>query len=590
MTHRSDDTATPTSDGAPSEESPIRKHQGLTDDNRFRAGRLAGLGMGAAIWALSWPVMIESFLNSLVGLTDTVLAAGLGVAEADAIAGASYIMWFIGLVIMAVGGGSTAMIARAVGANRLAAARTVLGQAVLVGLVVGIVTAIGVVALASPVAGIMRMTDAATASFVTYMKIIAIGVPGASMLFILTACARGAGDSRRPLYAMIARNLVNIAASFLLSGVDITRTSVELNGAGIEEVVNNTIIANPASFDLGILGIAIGTVVGDIVAALILMTMAFRGTWGIALLRKRLVPHWITIRRLLNLGLPNFLETSGMWFGNFVLIVMVGVISAQALAAGENAGLLGSHMIAIRIEALSFLPGFAMGTAAATLAGQYLGARRPDMAKRSMLTCAAIASAIMLACGIAFVTIPGPLVSVLSAQPEHLETTPTLLFICGWVQVPFALGIVFRTAMRGAGDVKVVMAMTWISTYAIRLPLAFLLSGADIVLGGSDTAAPWIEIPNPMPDDFPIQGLWGMWVGMCLDLLLRGMLFTWRFIQGGWMKAKVCRAGWIEREGTEDRESPQRHRDHREEHRVFPSVIESLCVLCASVVKNVFVF
>ena len=539
MTHRPIESAKPNPGVVPQAESPARKHQGLTDDNRFRAGRLAGLGMGAAIWALSWPVMIESFLNSLVGLTDTVLAAGLGVAEADAIAGASYIMWFIGLVIMAVGVGATAMIARAVGANRLAAARTVLGQAVLVGLVVGVITAIGVVALASPVAGIMRMTDAATASFVTYMKIIAIGVPGASMLFILTACARGAGDSRRPLYAMIARNLVNIAVSFLLSGVDITRTSVELNAAGVEEVVNNTIIANPASFDLGILGIAIGTVVGDIVAALILTTMAFRGTWGIALLRKRLAPHWITIRRLLNLGLPNFLETSGMWFGNFVLIVMVGVISAQALAAGENAGLLGSHMIAIRIEALSFLPGFAMGTAAATLAGQYLGARRPDMAKRSMLTCAAIASAIMLACGVAFVTIPGPLVSVLSAQPEHLETTPTLLFICGWVQVPFALGIVFRTAMRGAGDVKVVMAMTWISTYAIRLPLAFLLSGADIVLGGSDTAAPWIEIPNPMPDDFPIQGLWGMWVGMCLDLLLRGMLFTWRFIQGGWMKAKV---------------------------------------------------
>ena len=528
----------PTTQPTPAAETHLRKPQGLTEDGRFRAGRLAGLGMGAAIWTLSWPVMIESFLNSLVGLTDTVLAAGLGVAEADAIAGASYIMWFIGLVIMAVGVGATAMISRAVGAGRLAAARAVLGQSVLVGLIVGGLTAAGVVALAGPVAGVMRMTDEATASFVTYMQIIAYGVPGASMLFILTACARGAGDARRPLYAMIARNVVNIAVSFLLSGVDITRTSVVTNAAGVEEVINRTIIANPASFDLGILGIAIGTVAGDIVGAMILLGMALRGTWGIALLRRRLVPHWITIRRLLNLGWPNFLETSGMWFGNFLLIVMVGVISAQALAAGENAGLLGAHMIAIRIEAMSFLPGFAMGTAAATLAGQYLGARRPDMARKSMLTCASIASAIMLAFGIAFITIPKNLVGVLSAQPEHLETTPTLLFICGWVQVPFALGIVFRTAMRGAGDVKVVMGMTWISTYAIRLPLAFLLSGADIVLGGTD-ASPWLEISNPMPDDFPIQGLWGMWIGMCTDLVLRGMIFTARFIQGGWMKAKV---------------------------------------------------
>ena len=538
MSQRTHDATTPSHDVTPTGEGVLRKPQGLTDDGRFRSGRLAGLGMGAAIIALSWPVMIESFLNSLVGLTDTVLAAGLGIAEADAIAGASYIMWFIGLVIMAVGVGATAMISRAVGAGRLAAARAVLGQSVLVGLLVGSLTAGGVLALAGPVAGLMRMTDAATASFVTYMQIIAFGVPGASMLFILTACARGAGDSRRPLYAMIARNLVNIAVSFLLSGVDISRTVVEIDADGVDTIINRTIIANPASFDLGILGIAIGTVAGDLVGAAILLGMALRGTWGITLLRRRLVPHLLTIKRLVNLGWPNFLETSGMWFGNFLLIVMVGVISAQALAAGENAGLLGAHMIAIRIEAMSFLPGFAMGTAAATLAGQYLGARRSDMAKRAVMTCAGIAATIMLGFGIAFVTIPRTLVSVLSAQPEHLETTPTLLFICGWVQVPFALGIVFRTAMRGAGDVKVVMGMTWISTYLIRLPLAFLLSGSDIVLGGTD-ASPWIEITNPMPDDFPIHGLWGMWIGMCTDLVLRGVIFTWRFVQGGWMKAKV---------------------------------------------------
>ncbi len=534
------DTSDPTEEGIVGiEEAGLgapatRRVQGLTEDGKFKSGRLAGLGMGAAIWALSWPVMIESFLNSLVGLTDTVLAAGLGVAEADAIAGASYIMWFIGLVIMAVGVGATALISRAVGAGRMAAANTVLGQAVLVGLVAGAITAAGVLGLADPVAGVMRMTDAARASFVTYMTVIAFGVPGASMLFILIACARGAGDSRRPLYAMVARNIVNIIVSFLLSGVDVTRTAVRG-----EEIINEVIIANPLSIDLGILGIALGTVAGDIVGAAILLGMAWRGTWGITLLRRRLRPHWVTVRRLLNLSWPNFLETSGMWLGNFLLIVMVGVMSAQALAEGAPAGLLGAHMIAIRIEAMSFLPGFAMGTAAATLAGQYLGARRPDMARRSMLTCTLIASAIMLSFGIAFITIPETLVGFLTQQPEHMAATPTLLVICGWVQVPFALGIVFRTAMRGAGDVKVVMGMTWVSTYVIRLPLAFLLSGSDLVLGGSGNGDAWLTIPNPMPDDFFIQGLWGMWIGMCIDLVLRGLMFTARFLQGGWAKVKV---------------------------------------------------
>lgn len=509
---------------------PARRGPGLTEDGRFRSGRLAGLGMGAAIWALSWPVVLESFLNSLVGLTDTVLAAGLGVPEADAIAGASYIMWFIGLVIMAVGVGATALVSRAVGASRMAAADAVLGQGILLSLLSGVAVAIVVVVLASPVAGLLNMTDRAGEAFRTYMIVIAAGVPAASLLFILTACARGAGDNRRPLYAMGVRNLVNIVVSVLLSGVDITRTVVR-DGEAVTEIL----IANPASFDLGILGIALGTVAGDVVGMLILLRMAIRGTWGIRLRRKRLAPHWVTVRRLVRLGWPNFVETAGMWFGNFLVIVMVGGLSI----AGAAEGLLGAHMIAIRIEALSFLPGFAMGTAAATLAGQYLGAGRADMARVAVWRCTLIASAVMLAFGLTFILMPRTLVGLLSAQPEHLEVAPMLLFICGWVQVPFAMGIVLRSALRGTGDVHVVLVITWISTYAVRLPLAFLLSGADLVLGGGVGKEAWLSIANPMPGDFPIQGLWGLWVGLCADLVLRGLFFTARFMQGGWTRLRV---------------------------------------------------
>ncbi|HCT46241.1 MAG TPA: hypothetical protein DF699_13615, partial [Phycisphaerales bacterium] len=117
----------------------------VTDDGRFRSGRLKGLSMGAAIVVLAWPVVLESFLNSLVGLTDTKLSASLedGVAATDAIGGASYIMWFIGLVIMAIGVGATALISRSVGKGRLGVANVMLGQATTLGLICG--SAIGIV-------------------------------------------------------------------------------------------------------------------------------------------------------------------------------------------------------------------------------------------------------------------------------------------------------------------------------------------------------------------------------------------------------------------------------------------------------------
>lgn len=521
----------------PLPEAPSRRRGAeLSEDGRFRSGRLAGLTMMGAIVALSWPVLLESFLNSLVGLTDTVLAAGLGVAEADAIAGASYFMWFIGLVIMAIGVGATAMIARAVGAGRIASANATLGQSMILAVVCGVVVAGLVAALAHSVAGLLSMTDRAADAFSTYMLVIASGVPFASVLFIMASCARGAGDTRSPLVAMAARNVVNITVSVLLSGVDLTRT-VMVDG----EAVSRVIVENPSPFDLGILGIALGTVAGDLVGAAILFRMAWLGTWGITLYRRRLKPHWVTIKRLARLGWPNFVETGGMWIGNFLVVIMVGGIAASGMT-GKSAGVLGAHIIAIRIESMSFLAGFAMGTAAATLAGQYLGARRPDMAKKAVWRCTMIGAAVMLGFGACFVLFPRTLTGLLSAQPEHLELTPRLLIICGVVQIPFAFGLVLRSALRGAGDVKAVMALTWISTYAIRLPLAFLFSGADLRLfpsGSGEAVTYWLTVPNPMPDDFPIQGLWGLWIGLCADLLLRGLMFLARFLHGGWLKARV---------------------------------------------------
>ena len=504
-----------------------KRPDGLTPDGRFRVGRLAGLTMGPAIWILGWPVLLESFLNSLVGLTDTWLASQLGVDEADAIGGASYVMWFIGLTFMAIGIGATALISRAIGAGRKAVAGAVLGQATLLAVTSGTLVGLLIAVAAGPLAGLLNMTEDATAAFTGYMTIIATAVPGASLLFVLIACARGAGDSVRPLQAMAVRNVVNVVVSWALSGVDIATTS-EVGG----EVVVRVWLENPFGFDLGILGIAIGTVAGDIAGLLVILRMALSGAWGVTLLRRRLKPHFITAWRLVRLGVPNFIETFGMWAGNFFVIMMVGWMGA---------GMLGTHVIAIRLEAVSFLPGFAIGSAAATLAGQYLGARRPDLAALALRRCAMIAAGIMGLIGLGFMLAPRLFVGLLSQQAAHLEHTPMLLVICGAIQIPFALGIVLRSGMRGAGDVRFVMVITWVTTYAVRLPLAWLLSGVDIVhdtdVDGEIVRRVLLE--NPMPDDFPIRGLWGLWIALCADQVIRAAVYGARFLHGGWSRHRI---------------------------------------------------
>jgi len=494
-------------------------------DGRIRSGRLAGLSLGRAVWVLSWPILVQSFLGSLVGLTDTVLAAGISEGATDAIGGAAYLLWFVGLVMMAIGVGATALISRAIGAGRLAAANAAVGQSILLASISGVFVGLLVAAMAGPVSHLLNMNEEAREAFKIYILICAVGVPLNSVMYAGIECCRAAGDALRPLWAMVWVNVVNMIAAWSLSGVDLVHADVAPDGV----ITTRTLITNPSPLNLGVEGIALGTMIGYVVGTAIIVRMLIRGTAGIRLRRRRLRPHGVTLKRLIRVGLPNFFETFGMWAGNFLVLLVVGWIPVPQ----GGGGLLGSHIVAIRIEALSFLPGFAMGVAAATLAGQYLGAGSPRLARHAILVCQGVALGFMGLGSAMFLLFPRTIVGLFTSQPTHLHTVPTLLMITGAVQIPFAVSLVLRSAMRGAGDVKAVAYLTWISTYAVRLPLVYLCSGITIhvpqALGGG-------EIRNPLGFE---PSLAGLWVGLCLEVLIRGVLFAWRFAGGQWATKRV---------------------------------------------------
>lgn len=503
---------------------------GITADGRLKSGKLAGLSLSSAIVVLSWPVFAESVLNSLVGLTDTILAAGMndGGAAADAVAAASYGLWFVGLVVAAIGVGATALVSRATGAGRKAVSDAAVGQTMLLALTVGVVVGVGVALLAHPIAMLLHLPPATAEAFRWYMWICSSGVVTNSILFGGIACSRGAGDSLRPLLVMILVNVINMSLSWVLSGVDLKWSSIS---GGV--VTSHVLLHNTLGFNLGVKGIALGTVIAELVGAMVMLVMLSRGSPGVTLRARRMKPHWHTLARLWRVGWPNFLETAGMWAGNFAIIIMIGWLNAT------SSGLLGSHLVAIRIESFSYLPGFAFGAAAATLAGQYLGAGAPELARRAVWRCAWGSSIFMGAMGLVFIFMPQTVVGLISSQAQHLEQTPKALFITGMIQVPFALSLVFRQALRASGDVGAAMWISWVTTYLMRLPLAYALTGTRIPLPG------WLgggTIDNPFPDSWSDQlggPLAAVWVALCVELVIRAAMFTGRFMQGHWARRRV---------------------------------------------------
>lgn len=452
------------------------------------AGKLAGKSLLMQVVTLAiWP-FFEQLLNFTVGFVDIAIAGRLkeAVAATSAIAVAGYIGWLMNLMHMAMGVGGTAIIARATGARHRRLANTALGQSLLLGFTWGLCIGTTIFILSPYIATWMGLHGPAHDMCVTYLRITSATVPLGAILFVGNACLRGAGDTFTPFVCMVIVNVVNTIVSILL-----------VKGPGV--------IGGH-----GVKGIAIGTAVAWILGSIITLTRVMRGSHGLKLRLFRLWPNWTMMRRVMRIGLPFLLESSGQWGGNFVVLKFVSLTAV----AGSTA-VLGAHMIAIRLEAISYLPGAAIGTAAATLTGQYLGLGDHDRARRAIMICWRLGAGIMAATGLMFILFPEAIVSLATNDPELLETAPPLLRICGPVQFFFGTYMVLAQALRGAGATRSTAIAGNISTYLVRLPLAYLFA---IPLG---------------------LGLQGIWFGLCLELVFRGSLFAGLFLKGNWARSKV---------------------------------------------------
>ncbi len=473
---------------------------------QIRSGKLAGKSMWAAIWILALPVLLQQTMSAFIGLVDTILAGRLPeaivVAALDAVGIGSYVTWFILIAMIGLGIGGQALIARAMGSGNLAESHGALGTSLVLSLIwggmVGVLMWLGAYLL-GPICG---LTPAAAELLVDYVQIIAYAMPLAGFMLVGSMCLAGAGETVMPSVIAITVNVVNVFVSWALSGVDVSFGSWTL--------------VNPFSFDLHLVGIAMGTSISYLIGAVLTLAVLLRGVRDLRLEMSGIAVDRAIARRVIRVGTLAFFDSLMMWTANILVLLVIGMVAAAGAIKGVPLeGLQGAHVIAIRWEAFSFLPGFAMGTAAGALAGQYLGAGNPRAARRAILACTGIGCAIMGVLGLVFIFGGELLTRIISTEPVHLDEAPTLLLICGLVQVFFAISMVVRQGLRGVGDTTWMFIITTVSSFGIRLPVAWLLG---VYLG---------------------MGLKGVWIGLCGEIVFRAVLTSARFVHGGWQRVRV---------------------------------------------------
>jgi putative MATE family efflux protein len=453
------------------------------------AAAARGPSLLPVVLALAIPALAEQIFNFLVGLNDTWLANNLPrdiAPSATAAVGAiSYLLWFIGLIVSAVGTGSTALISRAKGARHQRIANGVCGQSVTAALVLGVIVGAVLYIWADAFAGMSGLSAEARGFALSYLRMLAVSVPFLTVMFVANACLRGAGDTLTPAISMIAVNLINMAFSFGLT----------YGWWGLPRM----------GFD----GIAAGTVIAYVVGGLLQFAVLISGRGGMRLHWHRLRPQWHTLKRIFRIGVPAGVEGLLIWVAQYSILIVINKMDATNIIAA-------AHLNAIKIEAFSYLPGWAFATAAATIVGQSLGMNDPRRAKRGAYLAYGLGGGVMTLCGVAFILFGRHFAAwMLPNQPAVAALTTQCLFVTGFIQSGFAASMIFSGALRGAGDTVAVMVINLLSTLFIRL------AGVLVV----------VFIFR--------QGLLAVWIVLASELFIRGVLGWLRFEQGGWRHLKV---------------------------------------------------
>ena len=443
--------------------------------------------MLAVIFALAWPTMLEQLMQTAVQYIDTAMVGSLGTQATAAVGATSTVGWLIGSTISATSVGFLSFIARACGAGDREGARRSVSQAVLATLVLGVIFTILPLALSGLVPVWMQVDSSIHDLASQYFFIIYMPMLPRTASIIFGTVLRAAGDTKTPMKAGIAVNVINVILNFLL--IYPTR---RLSLLGFEFTMPGA--------DMGVIGAAVASALAFTVGG-ILITVAM---WKHPLVSPRgqkLRPDPTILKPCMKVAFPNMLQRFGTSLGYVAFASMINSLGDVSTAA---------HTIANTVESLFYIPGYGMQTAAATLAGNAYGAKDRQRMKDLASMFIPIEVILMIFSGGMLFIFAEPLMGLFSTSTAVIALGTTVLRMVAVSEPFYGFSIIIEGMMQGVGRTKAPFVYNIIGMWAVRIVGTFLCTQ---LLG---------------------LGLISAWACMIAHNLLICILFMISYVRGSW--------------------------------------------------------
>ena len=400
-----------------------------------------------AIFALAWPTMLEELLQTAVQYIDTAMVGTLGTQATAAVGATSTVNWLVISTISALGIGFLSYISQACGAGDVRKVARTSAQAVLTVLVCGMLFTALTLGLSRYVPVWMQVDPAIQSLTARYFFILYTPMLFRTATIIFGTLLRATGDSKTPMRVGILVNCVNVVLNFLLIYPRRTWLGIPLWGA-----------------DLGVIGAALASAVSFVVGG-VCMTVAL---WKHPMLSPKgqsILPDAEILRPCLKIALPNALQRFGTSLGYVAFASMINSIGEVATAA---------HTIANTVESAFYIPGYGMQTAAATLAGNALGARDNGRAGKLARMILFVETVLMILSGGLLFAFAPQMMSLFSKDQQVILLGAIVLKMVALSEPFYGVAIIIEGMMHGMGNTMLPFLFSISGMWGIRIVGTFL--------------------------------------------------------------------------------------------------------------------
>ena len=403
------------------------------------------------ILALAWPTMLEQLMQTAVQYIDTAMVGSLGTQATAAVGSTGTVNWLIGSTISAVGVGFLSYISKALGADRQAAAKRAVSQAVLATFILGIFFTIVTVSLSGMVPVWMQVDPAIREMASRYFLILYLPMLPRTASIIFGTVLRSAGDTKSPMKIGLVVNLVNIILNLLLiypvREVSLFSLHFTVWGAGLG--VLGAAAASAAAFTTG--GICITCVL-----------------WMHPLVSPRgqkFTPDMQILKPCMKVALPNMLQRFATSLGYVAFAAMINSLGEASTAA---------HTIANTVESAFYIPGYGMQTAAATLAGNAYGANDKERMKNLAAMFIPLETVLMIVSGTCLFLAAPVLMRIFSVNDTVIHLGASVLRMVAVSEPFYGFSIIVEGLMMGVGRTKAPFVYNIIGMWLIRIVGTFI--------------------------------------------------------------------------------------------------------------------